>query len=125
ILALSGIGALAQDVQPGIVGVPRTSDVLNFSKLPQLQPGESAPARRPRLRHQHVQPSNDSLPLPSASTTPPIPKRQVFGARTAGAVAPGGAIQITPAGTSPSPPPSASFQAILDNGTAFNPDTQG
>jgi uncharacterized repeat protein (TIGR01451 family) len=112
----------------GVVGSASERAVADFSELARKEQGRALPSRqekpwKPKLRSLAGSPPVDpSLVVPGPAT------RAVFGSTETDSasetVADGGAL-FTPASVPPSPAPSASFPAVLDNGTQFNPDTQG
>lgn len=90
----------------GDAGRANASAVVNFSELASQPPGPAGRKSRPDKRQARAEArSAAATPVAAASTTEePL---------------------LTAASAQPSPAPSASFVALLDNATAFNPDTQG
>lgn len=90
----------------GAPGRPKASAVVTFSELatqPQGRPVRKSRPDKPRARTGATAAVSATITTASAAEEP----------------------LLTAASTLPSPPPSASFVALLDNATSFNPDTQG
>ena len=98
-------GAQESTVRRGAAGAVKSSAVVNFSDVAQQPQGAAVRKRRA------------DAPKPRSGSTTSI----AFDTGSGGGSAP----LLTAASALPSPPASATFQALLDNATTFNPDTQG
>jgi uncharacterized repeat protein (TIGR01451 family) len=99
----------------GTPGQGRAGGVANFSELSAYEAVHGAApsvarSARPRTKASRTRPSL----RPASATT-----------RTDASDFPGADLSFSPASDPPSPAPSASFPALLDDITAYNPDTQG
>ncbi|MFM1769085.1 MAG: hypothetical protein RJA22_1614 [Verrucomicrobiota bacterium] len=110
---------------PGVPGQATRKPDVTVNTLPPLGPGTPATSARskPRLRRERdprsLPPVSPSLQGDGPSTRPIYSDASPS---SGDALSPAG---FFPADSPPSPPPSASFQAVMDDGTTYNPDTSG
>ena len=111
----------------GVVGTASQGSVANFSELARGEQGQPLPSRRQKPSRPRLRSKGESPPVDPSLVVPGNETRPIMGSSASSAstfVEDGGAL-FTPASVVPSPPASASFAAVIDNGTQFNPDTQG
>ncbi len=105
--------------RPGQHGESHAHDVLNFSELAAWESQDSAAAPRSRAARAHLKVKR-SLPAVSPAGLPSGENSQTKLATPMAAE-----LWFDAASVPPSPAASASFLALLDDATTFNPDTQG
>jgi len=115
----------AAEAAKGRTGVATGRDTGNFTELANQEkgsartiPGKSKPARalvRPR----------PNLPVPESARREAASRIAASSLTTATASTTAEAVATPESSGQPPPPLTASFAALGDNGTAFNPDTQG
>ncbi len=112
----------------GVVGTASQRAVADFTELARKEQGRALPSRQAKPWKLKLRSLAGSPPVDPALVVPGPATRVVFGSTesvSASEPVADGDVQFTPASVPPSPAPSASFPSIIDNGTQFNPDTQG